>query len=102
MLLKIYLALTIELCVLILPLTRFLMCSWYCSKPELLKGVYEMGFNAPSKIQETALPALLADPLVFSFCIPAVIITLFNFCFFFMHTLLLAYVQSLTSDWQTK
>jgi len=23
-----------------------------------------MGFNAPSKIQETALPALLADPLV--------------------------------------
>jgi len=31
-------------------------------KPELLKGVYEMGFNAPSKIQETALPTLLADP----------------------------------------
>lgn len=31
-------------------------------KPELLKGVYEMGFNAPSKIQETALPVLLADP----------------------------------------
>ncbi|KAI0215469.1 ATP-dependent RNA helicase DDX19A [Lamellibrachia satsuma] len=31
-------------------------------KPELLKGVYDMGFNAPSKIQETALPALLADP----------------------------------------
>ncbi|XP_056633594.1 DEAD-box helicase Dbp80 [Diorhabda sublineata] len=30
--------------------------------PNLLKGVYEMGFNAPSKIQETALPALLADP----------------------------------------
>ncbi|CAG9854297.1 unnamed protein product [Phyllotreta striolata] len=28
----------------------------------LLKGVYEMGFNAPSKIQETTLPALLADP----------------------------------------
>lgn len=24
-----------------------------------------MGFNAPSKIQETALPALLADPLVY-------------------------------------
>ncbi|XP_022197640.1 DEAD-box helicase Dbp80 [Nilaparvata lugens] len=31
-------------------------------KPELLKGVYEMGFNAPSKIQETALPFLLANP----------------------------------------
>ncbi|KAK3600258.1 hypothetical protein CHS0354_039725 [Potamilus streckersoni] len=31
-------------------------------KRELLMGVYDMGFNAPSKIQETALPALLADP----------------------------------------
>ncbi|XP_033338934.1 putative ATP-dependent RNA helicase Dbp80 [Megalopta genalis] len=31
-------------------------------KPALLKGVYAMGFNAPSKIQETALPTLLADP----------------------------------------
>ncbi|XP_071946119.1 ATP-dependent RNA helicase DDX19A-like [Antedon mediterranea] len=31
-------------------------------KPELLKGIYQMGFNAPSKIQETALPMLLADP----------------------------------------
>lgn len=31
-------------------------------KPQLLKGVYAMGFNAPSKIQETALPTLLADP----------------------------------------
>lgn len=31
-------------------------------RPELLKGVYEMGFNAPSKIQETTLPTLLADP----------------------------------------
>lgn len=31
-------------------------------KPNLLKGIYEMGFNAPSKIQETALPTLLADP----------------------------------------
>jgi ATP-dependent RNA helicase DDX19/DBP5 len=30
--------------------------------PNLLKGVYDMGFNAPSKIQETALPALLANP----------------------------------------
>ena len=26
------------------------------------QGVYAMGFNAPSKIQETALPTLLADP----------------------------------------
>uniref|UniRef100_A0A1B0DJZ5 RNA helicase n=1 Tax=Phlebotomus papatasi TaxID=29031 RepID=A0A1B0DJZ5_PHLPP len=31
-------------------------------KPELLKGVYAMGFNAPSKIQETAVPTLLAHP----------------------------------------
>ncbi|KAG7214189.1 hypothetical protein KM043_001535 [Ampulex compressa] len=31
-------------------------------QPALLKGVYAMGFNAPSKIQETALPTLLADP----------------------------------------
>ena len=31
-------------------------------QPNLLKGVYSMGFNAPSKIQETALPTLLADP----------------------------------------
>lgn len=31
-------------------------------REELLKGVYLMGFNAPSKIQETALPLLLADP----------------------------------------
>ena len=31
-------------------------------QPNLLKGVYAMGFNAPSKIQETALPTLLADP----------------------------------------
>ncbi|XP_055684898.1 DEAD-box helicase Dbp80-like [Lutzomyia longipalpis] len=31
-------------------------------KPELLKGVYAMGFNAPSKIQETAVPTLLAQP----------------------------------------
>lgn len=31
-------------------------------KAELLKGIYVMGFNAPSKIQETALPILLADP----------------------------------------
>ena len=26
------------------------------------QGVYGMGFSAPSKIQETALPTLLADP----------------------------------------
>ncbi|KAK2706027.1 hypothetical protein QYM36_016150 [Artemia franciscana] len=31
-------------------------------KPNILKGVYAMGYNAPSKIQETALPTLLADP----------------------------------------
>ena len=31
-------------------------------KNELLKGVYAMGFNRPSKIQETALPLLLANP----------------------------------------
>jgi len=30
--------------------------------PQLLKGVYAMGFNYPSKIQESALPTLLADP----------------------------------------
>ncbi|XP_066911932.1 ATP-dependent RNA helicase DDX19A-like [Clytia hemisphaerica] len=29
---------------------------------KLLQGVYGMGFNKPSKIQETALPMLLADP----------------------------------------
>ncbi|KAF8764615.1 DEAD-box helicase Dbp80 like protein [Argiope bruennichi] len=32
--------------------------------PDLLKGVYAMGFNAPSKIQETTLPVLIADPPV--------------------------------------
>jgi ATP-dependent RNA helicase DDX19/DBP5 len=31
-------------------------------RPELLKGVFAMGFNYPSKIQEKALPTLLADP----------------------------------------
>ncbi|EDX15643.1 GD11942 [Drosophila simulans] len=31
-------------------------------KASLLKGIYAMGFNTPSKIQETALPTLLADP----------------------------------------
>ncbi|XP_054707265.1 DEAD-box helicase Dbp80-like [Uloborus diversus] len=32
--------------------------------PELLRGVYAMGFNYPSKIQETSLPTLLANPPV--------------------------------------
>lgn len=31
-------------------------------RPELLKGVYTIGFDLPSRIQETALPTLLADP----------------------------------------
>ncbi|XP_019746747.1 ATP-dependent RNA helicase DDX19A [Hippocampus comes] len=31
-------------------------------KPELLKGVYNMGFNRPSMIQEKALPMMLAQP----------------------------------------
>ena len=31
-------------------------------KPNLLRGLYEMGFTKPSRIQETALPILLADP----------------------------------------
>lgn len=31
-------------------------------RPELLRGVYAIGFDLPSKIQETALPTLLADP----------------------------------------
>lgn len=31
-------------------------------KPELLQGIYGMGFTRPSKIQETALPTLLNDP----------------------------------------
>ncbi|XP_044293625.1 ATP-dependent RNA helicase DDX25 [Varanus komodoensis] len=31
-------------------------------KPALLQGIYAMGFNRPSKIQETALPMMLADP----------------------------------------
>lgn len=30
-------------------------------RPELLKGVYAMGFNKPSKIQETALPLILGS-----------------------------------------
>lgn len=31
-------------------------------KKELLQGIYIMGFNRPSKIQETALPIMLAYP----------------------------------------
>jgi ATP-dependent RNA helicase DDX19/DBP5 len=31
-------------------------------KPEILKGVYGMGFQIPSRIQATALPMLLSDP----------------------------------------
>uniref|UniRef100_A0A8P4KLC6 RNA helicase n=1 Tax=Dicentrarchus labrax TaxID=13489 RepID=A0A8P4KLC6_DICLA len=31
-------------------------------KPDLLKGVYNMGFNRPSRIQENALPMMLAQP----------------------------------------
>ncbi|KAG8932828.1 RNA helicase required for poly(A+) mRNA export [Tulasnella sp. 419] len=30
--------------------------------PDLLKGVYQMGFSKPSKIQERALPLILANP----------------------------------------
>ncbi|KAG9295938.1 hypothetical protein G9A89_006677 [Geosiphon pyriformis] len=31
-------------------------------QPNLLKGIYEMGFSKPSKIQEKALPLLLNEP----------------------------------------
>lgn len=34
-------------------------------KEELLKGIYAMGFNRPSKIQEMALPMMLAHPWVY-------------------------------------
>lgn len=40
-----------------------LMVIWY-RKPELLKGLYAMKFSKPSKIQEHALPLLLANPYV--------------------------------------
>ena len=33
-------------------------------RKELLKGIYEMGFRLPSKIQEISLPTLLAEPYV--------------------------------------
>ena len=35
-----------------------------CSHQDLLKGIYDMGFTKPSKIQERALPLLLRDPYV--------------------------------------
>lgn len=40
------------------------------SPQDLLKGVYDMGFSKPSKIQERALPLLLSNPyaLVLSLC----------------------------------
>ena len=31
-------------------------------RKELLEGVYAMGFNKPSRIQEVALPCLITDP----------------------------------------
>ena len=40
----------------------FLITFFVFRKDELLRGVYDMGFNAPSKIQEKALPLLLAEP----------------------------------------
>jgi superfamily II DNA/RNA helicase len=48
-------------CSLLGDLTDFLV-SFSDRKKELLVGIYKMGYTAPSKIQETALPALLADP----------------------------------------
>jgi len=53
-----YIALIVKALILLLLLNVY-------SKPELLRGVYCMGFYSPSKIQETALPALLANPCVF-------------------------------------
>ena len=38
-------------------------------RKELLEGVYGMGFNKPSKIQEVALPILVADPYVYAMSI---------------------------------
>lgn len=34
----------------------------FCRDANILKGIYEMRFTKPSKIQEKALPLLLADP----------------------------------------
>jgi ATP-dependent RNA helicase DDX19/DBP5 len=31
-------------------------------KPELLQGIYGMGYNKPSKIQESTLPVILSEP----------------------------------------
>lgn len=33
-----------------------------CRKPELLQGVFAMGFNHPTKIQEVSLPIILGNP----------------------------------------
>ena len=42
-----------------------------CRHQDLLKGVYDMGFSKPSKIQERALPLLLANPYVANLrCVP--------------------------------
>jgi ATP-dependent RNA helicase DDX19/DBP5 len=41
------------------------MATWMLtihSHAEILKGVYAAGFKKPSKIQEKALPLLLANP----------------------------------------
>ncbi|EPY90009.1 ATP-dependent RNA helicase DDX19B isoform 1 [Camelus ferus] len=38
------------------------ICNCFSRKPQLLQGVYAMGFNRPSKIQENALPLMLAEP----------------------------------------
>jgi len=42
--------------------TNFDTCILIFRSEQLRRGVYDMGFNKPSKIQETALPMLLADP----------------------------------------
>ena len=34
----------------------------FASDPELLRGIYDMRFSKPSKIQERALPLLLRNP----------------------------------------
>jgi len=47
-------------------MTHVVLCFNLNSKPELLRGIYDMKFHSPSKIQESTLPALLADPLVFT------------------------------------
>ena len=42
--------------------TRYSYTLFVYRHPDLLKGLYAMGFSKPSKIQERALPLLLADP----------------------------------------